>query len=205
MLPLVFIGGAVTGAAGLLAAVMYDNHKTESQYSPLLNTPESLDVEEVTRQLNIYFFQVTSLQVTCSKLLMDSGHLALTSIPVSHDGFFQNAAQVFDDGMTGISRRLRQDELLTLKKDCQRLYGRYCGVFQRANAILRERGKNPVSLKAITFKGQDFSINNSLENEDWWEDFAARVATISDFVDTSRNIAQQLTEMLEQENEPVTV
>lgn len=205
MLPLAFIGGAVTGAAGLLAAVMYDSHKTESEYSPLLKTPEHLDTEDVTRLLNIYFFQITSLQLKCSKLLMDSGHLAIPSMPPSDDSFFQKVAHAFDDGMTGISRRLSQDSVLTLKNDCQRLYGRYRGVFQRANTILRERGKSPVSLKPITFKGQDFSINNSLENEDWWDDFDALVTKISDFVDTSRNIAQKLTEMLEQEDEPVAM
>lgn len=205
MLPLAFIGGAVTGSAGLLAAVMYDSHKTESEYSPLLETPESLDADEVTRQLNIYFFQVTSLQLKCSKLLMDAGNLAITSMPLPDDGFFQKVAKVIDDGMTGIGRRLKQDDLLTLKKDCQRLYGRYRGVFQRANAILRERGKSPVSLKSIAFKGQDFSINNSLKNENWWEDFDALVTKISDFAETSRTIAQQLTEMLEQESEPASV
>lgn len=205
MLPLAFIGGAVTGAAGLLAAVMYDSHKTESEYSPLLKAPESLDVEEVTRQLNIYFFQVTSLQLKCSKLLMDAGGLAITSLSLPDDGFFQKAAKVLDDGMTGIGRRLKADDLLTLKKDCQRLYGRYRGVFQRANVIVRERGKSPVSLKPITFTGHDFSIDNSLENENWWDDFDALVTKISDFMETSRAIAQQLTEMLEHEGDPATV
>lgn len=201
MLPLAFIGGAVTGAAGLLAAAMYDSHKTESEYSPLLKAPESLDADEVTRQLNIYFFQVTSLQLKCSKLLMDAGGLAITSMSLPDDGLFQKVAKALDDGVTGISRRLKEDDLLTLKKDCQRLYGRYRGVFQRANAILREHGKSSVSLKPITFTGQDFSINNSLDNENWWEDFDALVTKISDFVETSRAIAQQLTEMLEQEGE----
>ncbi len=205
MLPLAFIGGAVTGAAGLLAAVMHDSHKTESEYSPLLKTPEHLDAEEVTRQLNIYFFQITSLQLKCGKLLMDAGNLALPSMPLPDDGFFQKAAKALDDGMTGISRRLRQDDLLTLKKDCQKLYGRYRGIFQRANAILRERGHSPVSLKAITFKGQDFSLNNSLENEEWWEDFDALVTRISDVMETSRTIAQRLTEMLEQEGDPAAI
>lgn len=205
MLPLVFIGGAVTGAAGLLAAVMYDNHKSESAYSPLLNTPEHLDAEEVTRQLNAYFFKASSLHLKCSQIIGDSSHLIFTSVPLLTDGFLERAVNAFGDGMTGISRRLRQDDLVTLKKDCQRLYDRFHGIFQRANTILQERGKSPVSLKSITFKGVDFSIDNSVENEDWWEDFSALTDKIQNFLDTSCKIAEQLVEMLKQEDDPAAI
>ena len=205
MLPLAFIGGAVTGAAGLLAAVLYNSHKAESEYSPLLKTPEHLDAAEVVGQLNVYFFKANSMHFKCSEIVMDSIHLAFRSIPLPDDGFFQKTANVIGDSMTGVCRGWRRDALLALKDDCQKLYGRYRGVFRRANAILRERGETPINLNAITFKGQDFSINKSLENEDWHLDFEALADRIRDFLDTSCAIAEQLVGILERKDGPIAI
>lgn len=199
MLPLIFVGGAITGAAGLLAAALWDKHKTESEYSPALKTPQELDAQEVRNQLWTYFMKAQEIHRSCSTAVAEASNLQGTSIALPDDGLFQKAVNALDDGMNSVCRGLRGSQLRDLKDESQKLYNRYRGVFQRANGILRERGRTPVSLKAITFKGQDFSIDNSLKNEDWCWDFDELADKIRAFIDTSCEIADQLMDRLEQE------
>lgn len=205
MLPLLFIGGAVTGAAGLLAAALYDQHKTEVQYSPLLKTPELLDSEDVTRELNAYFFKAQDIVSKCNKIALEGGNLIFTPIPLPDDGFFQSAVNMLGGKMTSVSRGWKKNELLDLKKECQKLYGRYRGVFLRANELVRDNGSTSVNLDAISFTNSDFSIKNSLANEEWDNDFERLASNIRDFMDTSCNIAEQLIGMLEQKELDSTI
>ena len=199
MLPLVFVGGAITGAAGLLAAALWDKHNTESEYSPALKTPQELDAQEVRNQLYVYFMKAQEIHRSCSMAVAEATKLQGTSIALPDDGLFQKAVNTLDDGMNRVCRGLRESHLRDLKDESRRLYHRYRGVFQRANAILQERWETPVSLKGITFEGQKFAIDNSLENEDWCWDFDELADQIRAFIDTSCEIADQLDERLKQE------
>lgn len=198
MMSRIFVGGLVTGAAGLLAAALYDSHRTEAQYSPLLKTPELMDAEETSRQLNNYFFKAQSIYAKCNKIVIETSDYIVTPLPLPNDGIFQRTANKLGGKLTGMGRNWRNKELLGLKKDCKDLYARYQGVFLRANELLRERGRTPVKLDVITFKGNDFSINNALENEDWDTDFDRLADNVRGYIEKSCGIAEQLIELLGQ-------
>lgn len=205
MLPLLFIGGAITGALGLTAAALYDSAKTEAQYSPGLKTPNQLDANEVARQLNRYFFQANELGMKCNNIVMEGQDLAVTPLNLPDDNLMQKASDYIFGGLTSIGRTLKEKQVLDLKEDVQKLYKRYLGVFIRANEILQERGQMPLDLKELSFKGIDFKINNSLSNDDWILDFSDLAEKVNTFVERSGAIADQLINMLEDESKALAI
>lgn len=198
MLPLVFIGGALTGAAGLLGAALYDKHKTEAEFSPLLKKPESMTADEVEKQLNSYFFKAQAIYSECNKTVIEGSELIFTPIPLPDDSIFQKAANILGSAGNKFCRRNRVRELETLMEDAHKLYGRYKGVFKRANAILQERGNTPVDLSPISKSQKTPAVNNSLENDDWSLELEACADAIRDFIETSCAKAEELMEHLNQ-------
>ena len=201
MLPLVFLGGAVTGAAGLLAAALWDKNKTESQYSPLLKSASKLDAGEIAKQLNSYFFKAQAIYTKCNEIVVESSELIVTPIPLPDDNFLQKAANLLGSGANRYCRGWRESEMRQLKKEAKELYGRYRGVFERANHLAVQKGASPVDLSGITFSGNSPTIDNSLENDNWDREFGELADTLRDFIEKSCNAAEQLIDILEGESQ----
>lgn len=66
MSPFVFMSGMATGATALMTAALWDSRRTEAQYSPLLQSPATLDDRQVADQLNSYFFKAQKLYADCN-------------------------------------------------------------------------------------------------------------------------------------------
>lgn len=200
MLPLVFIGGAVTGAAALLAAALWDKNKTESQFSPLLKSPNHLDAEQTAKQLNSYFFKAQGLYSKCNQIVIESSELIVTPIPLPDDNVLQKAANLLGGSANRYCRNWRESQLHDIREEAKKLYARYRGVFEQANKLALQKGGEPVGLSAIQFSGNQPRINNSLDNDDWDREFQELADTIREFIEQSCNAAEKLIDILEQEN-----
>lgn len=197
MLPLVFLGGALVGAAGLVAAALHDDKKTEAAFSPLLKAPEALTEDEVASLLGDYALKANLLSIKISQVGIESAALQGTSIELPDDGMFQKIANSIGDGLTKTARHLRCNELENLKDEASKLYGRYRGVFRRANALLRERGRTPIDLRGLTLSKAKVSVNNAIENENWCFDFEDAEEGIRSFLEKSSEIAEQFIAIFE--------
>lgn len=204
MLPLVFLGGAITGAAGLLGAALWDKHRTESQYSPLLKSADNLDAEQTARQLNTYFFKAQAIYTKCNEIVIASSELIVTPIPLPGNNFLQKAANLLGSGANRYCRSWRESEMRQLKKEAKELYGRYRGVFERANQLATQKGATPIDLNAIIFSESSPKIDSSLENDNWDREFQELADTIREFIEKSCDAAERLIDILEGVNhEPV--
>lgn len=204
MLPLVFLGGAITGAAGLLGAALWDKHRTESQYSPLLKSAGNLDAEQTARQLNNYFFKAQAIYTRCNEIVIASSELILTPIPLPDDNFFQKAANLLRGVANRYCRSWRESEMRQLKKEAKALYGRYRGVFEQANRLAAQKGATPIDLSAIAFAGSSPTVDSSLENDNWDREFQELADTIREFIEKSCDAVERLIDILEgARHEPV--
>ncbi len=197
MLPLVFLGGALFGAAGLAAAALYDNHRTESRYSPLLKTPEALDADGVVKELNAYFFKAQSLYMDCNSIIFDSVDLISSSVTLPWDGKVRKTLDKIGDGMNALARRNVNSRLRHMKEEAGKLYDRYRGVFARANELVRGTGRSPLNLDGIRFEAISWEVNNSADNEDWDEEIEVLADCIRNFLKKSCDAADRLTDMLQ--------
>ncbi len=197
MLPLVFLGGAIAGAAGLTAAALYNSHKSEFQYSPLLKTPDVLDAAGVVRELNNYFFKAQSLYTACNKVVFDCSELIFTPVPLPWDNVVRRTLNRIGGGMNSFGRKNGNSRLCKLKEEAITLYGRYKGVFLRANELAKTMGRTPLQLDVIKFDDVTHELDNSVTNENWDEDFEALADSIRNFLDRSCDVANQLIDMLE--------
>lgn len=89
-------------------------------------------------------------------------------------------------------RASRVGNLGALLEEANKLYGRYRGVFKRANVIWAEAGKTPVNLADISRDEKPPVVNNSLDNDDWDRQFEACVDIIRDFIELSCQKAEEL-------------
>lgn len=199
MMPLVFLGGVLTGAAGLLGAAIYDSHKTEAKYSPLLKTPEKLSAEDTGAQLHLYYLKAQEIYGKCNDVMLESIDLVSTPIDLPDDSFFTKSMNLIGAKANGFCRHVSVGQLQQLMEDAHELYGRYKGVFKRANTILRERGRTPVDLGGLVKSKQRFSVDNSPENENWDQDLQACADIVINFLELSCAKAEELIDILEQE------
>lgn len=197
MFPLVFLGGAIAGAAGLVTAALLDDKKTESAFPPLLKTPEHLDEEDVSSLLGDYALKANMLSIKCSDVEVKSCDLQSTSLELPDDSMFQKIANTVCNGLTRTCRGIRCGELNALKEEAAKLYGRYKGIFRRANALLRERGRSPLDLRPLRFSVEKITVNNALENDDWCLDFDEAVDVIRDFLQKSSDMAEEFIAIFE--------
>lgn len=194
MRPLAFIGGAIVGAAGLLGAALYDSHKTESQYSPLLRTPEKLDAAGVSDQLNAYFFKAQALYSKCNQIVLENSDLIVGPVRLPWDNSVRKAANAVAAKLGKLCGKYNIHQLVECGKEANLLYSRYLGIFERANSILKERGRSPLDLPDKLAVPE---VSNS--DEDWDSSFEIAADRIRDTIEASCNLAEQLLEMLEQD------
>lgn len=188
MLPLVFVGGAITGAAGLLAAALWDKHRTDSQYSPALKSPETLDATGAAEQLNSYFFKAQALYSKCNEIVFSAIGLISTPIPLPDDNIFQKAGVFLGGKANKWCRNWRQRQLNEVREEAETLFDRYKGVFKRANELVAQKAGQSVDLSAIKFAGNDRQIDSSLENDNWDGEFEEFADTIREFIESSCNV-----------------
>lgn len=194
-----FITGAIAGVAGLAAATFIDHKITESKFSPDLRTPEGLDATRVTSELNKYYLKGQSLITKCTMIEVENSNLIVSSVQLPWDNPLQKAANIIGDKMAKVCRANGVSQLLACKKEAENVYGRYLGIFERANAILAERGRTPLPASKRLFSDENVKLNCSVENDDWHEDFDKLADHIRDTIDRSCDMAQQMIEMLEQD------
>lgn len=199
MQPLAFIGGAITGMAGLAAAAFIDHKITESKFSPELKTPEKLDSKQVVAELNNYFFKQQAVLSECNKIVIESCDNIVTPMRLPWDSALQKAANSIGGGLSKVCRKWSVSKILDCKKQAEELYRRYRGVFDRANALLTEAGRTAITHPASIYTGKDPQVNNAAENEDWGDEFEKLADEIRDGIEHSCNIAEQLIAALEQE------
>lgn len=206
MRPLAFIGGAISGAAGLIAVALWDQKRTESAFSPLLKTPGELDARDTAKQLNCYFFKAQQLYSKCNQIVMDSTHLISTPISLPDDGVFQKAANFLGGGATRACRGWRENELRNLKVELKNLYGRFRGVFRRANQLIADKNGSQADLKALGCMDSDPMIDNSLDNDNWDTEFMAFADSIRGYIERTCEAAEKLISQLDERasaaNEP---
>lgn len=199
MHPIPFIAGALLGAAGLACAAIYDERRTEGQYSPLLKTPENLTADEVEELLNKYYFQAQQIFAKLNDTEMDSIDLMSVPLELPDDDLAQKAMNFIGGCATRISRSACVMKLKGIREDILKLYGRYSGVFRRANAIIKSRGRTGVEL--IGAEGiKMFALNNSLANEDWQDEFEVHVDKIRDYIEKTCSNVEDLIELLNQKD-----
>ena len=150
-----------------------------------------------TRLLLDYSIAANLLSVKCSMLEFESVGLHLTSLKKDDDSLFQKAVNTVYDGLTRTGRSMRCSQLGSLKNEAVNLYRRYCGVFKQANALLCERGMSPVDLRPLRAGVRKVSINNAIDNDDWYLDFDAAADNIRTFLENSSAIAEQLIAIFE--------
>lgn len=201
MLPLVFLGGALTGAAGLLTAALWDKHRTESQFSPILKNPKELDAKQAAKQLNQYFFKAQALYSECNKIVMESCELIITPIPLPDDSLLGKAGVVLGSHANKWCRGWRESQLKDVREEAKNLYARYKGVFKRANELAIQKGAPAIDLKSISYSASSMSIDRSLDNDNWDREFQDFADTIREFIENSCNIAEKLIDILEKDGE----
>lgn len=199
MHPLAFIGGAIVGAAGLLGAALYDSHKTESQYSPLIRTPDKLDAAGVSDQLNAYFFKAQALYSKCNQIVLENSDLIIGPVSLPWDNPVRKAANTVVAKLGKVCGNYNVHQLMECGKEANHLYRRYIGVFERANSILKERGRSPLDIPDRLFSEKLAVPDTSVSDEDWGSSFEIVADKIRDTIEASCNLAEQLIEILEQD------
>lgn len=195
MMPIAFIGGTLTGIVGLAAATYIDHKIGESKFSPNLKKPQTLDAEQVCRELNNYFFKAQALELKCNKIVLEGSDLISDVMPLPWDNIFQKAVNSIGGKLLGISRRGKISQLLGCGKEAKQLYGRYEGIFARANALLEATGKMPVNLvQSVEF---DIAATKPTANEDWENEFEKLADAIREVIEKTCAAAEVLIEKLD--------
>jgi hypothetical protein len=136
---------------------------------------------------------------------MESGDLHHTPIDLPDDDILTRVGNRIGGKMTETSRSWKLDALLDLKKEAEKLFREHSSVFKQANILLKASGMETVSFKGVSFKEQDFTLNNDLSNDDWILDFDALADKVRDFLNTSSALVERLINGVErlQENAEV--
>lgn len=198
MQPLAFLGGAIVGAAGLAAAAYVDHRITEAKFSPDLKRADTLNAEQVVRELNSYFFKVQGIYSKCNKIVLENSELVVTPMPLPHDNIIHRVANSIGGRLASISRGSSISQLLECQREANKLHGRYLGVFERANSILTEKGMTPFTLTKRLFTDKTVALDTSIRNEDWDTEFETIADNIRDTLDEACNHTERLIAMLEQ-------
>lgn len=202
MFPFAFVSGALVGAAGLAVAAFMDQKKTESAFPPSLNRAGELDAHEVTMLLNDYYLKENQLAAKCSVLVAECSN-CYPAIEMPDENLAEKAFRLADNALMPKIRKWHHDQMLDLRDEAQKLYARYRPAFKRVNQLLQAEGQNSFDLKPITFKGVDFDLDNSPDNENWVFDLSELSDKIRDFLDTSGDIAEKMIDQLEGANKAI--
>lgn len=191
-----FWKGVLTGAATLATAAYIDHKVTESKFSPALKQAQLLDKEQVSRELNNYFFKAQAIESKCNRIALEGSDLILSIMPLPWDKPLRKTLNTIGRKMIGLSRKGKISQLLECGKDAKQLYARYEGIFLRANAILEATGKIPASLVMLSDFDRVTTNQASTANEDWETEFKELADAIRDMIDKTCAIAEELMEKL---------
>ena len=98
--------------------------------------------------------------------------------------------------VTVIGRKSKEQDLRQLRQRIEGLYQQYRPVFVRANRLLAQKGIVGVGLKEFSLAGQNFSLNNNADNQDWGDELAALQDVLSDFTTRTTGAADILASRL---------
>lgn len=143
-----------------------------------------------------YYIEAQGIFTKCTQLVIDSCELVVTPISTPADNVLEKAGAAIGSVANKWLRAWRESQLKDAKGEARKLYGRYAGVFKRANCLAAEKGAKPVDLSACKF-GAAPTINNSLENDDWDTEFQKFADTITEFIDKTCEAADELIRILE--------
>lgn len=195
------MGGLLAGAAGLATAALVTSKKSDDPLDSLDDAKPSEtranDATGLKRQLDRYFFKASTIIEKCTSLDMESGDLMATSIEMPDDSILQKMGDKIGDKLNVKLRQWKLQELVNLKKEAAALYLQYRDVFDKANALLEKHGLPQVSLKGLNFGGKDFSLNNSIDNEEWTFDFGDLADRVTNFLEKSQKASEDLVDGLE--------
>lgn len=202
------VGGLLAGAAGLVTAALATDDSGEPLFGKkekALGDASALNAKGLADQLNGYFLKANDLSMKCSKLDMESNDLTGSLLKLPDDGLLLKMGDLVVDKMTVKSRQWKLEALLKLKKEASALYLQYRDTFAKANGLLERRGLPVADLKAINYGGGDFTLDHSIENEEWIEEFGRLADKVNNFLEKSIEAAQTLTDGLEKiQGEPAT-
>lgn len=193
-----FLGGALVGAAGLAAAALLD----KSSSAPELPGPScgdsaaGLDARGAVDALNEYFFKAHELARRCSTLSMESGELCMGPIELPEDSLLEKAANAIGGGLTRVVRGFRAEDLRSLHRQAAQLFSDYRPVFTRGNDLLKGAAMAGVGVSTKELDIRD-RLDNSLENEDWFDDLDEGCSRLNTFLTESADAAQELIDQLE--------
>lgn len=197
----VFLGGALAGIAGLSAAALLRKDSLDSDGCTDVpfngSGAASLKTAKVREAMDEYFFKAHDLADQCFALLMKSTDLGMGPIALPDDSLLERAANALGGGLTRISRTFQADELRSLRKRATRLYNQYRPAFERGNALLAAKNLAGVSISTENLDTQ-VPLDNSLANEDWYDDLDAACNRLHDFLTESSDAAWKLLKQLEQ-------
>lgn len=197
----VFLGSALAGIAGLSAAALLrkDSLGSDVRTDVPFNGSRvaSLDAAEVREAMDEYFFKAHDLADQCFALLMKSTDLGMGPIALPDDSLLERAANALGGGLTRLSRSFQTSELRSLRKRVTRLYTQYRPIFERGNALLIAGNMTGVRISTENLDTQ-VALDNSLANEDWYDDLDGACNRLHDFLTESSDAAWKLLKQLEQ-------
>lgn len=192
--------GALAGIAGLSVAALL--HKDFPRGIGCAHAPfngsgvASLEAAKVREALDDYFFKAHDLVDQCFALLRKSTDLGMGPIALPDDDLLEKAANALGGGLIRISRGFQTNELCMLRKRATHLYNQYRPVFERGNALLKDRNMAGVSISTENLNARPVLVN-SLANEDWYDDLDEACNRLYDFLTESADAAQELVRQLE--------
>lgn len=194
-----FLGGALLGAAGLSAAVLLTQNKEDAAEPHVNFTPDEasrMDAQEVIEHLDAYFSQSCGLGIQSSLSCFDCGDLSSGSIHLPDDGLFTKVENRLVDALVCVGRKSKEQDLRLARQRIEGLYQRYRPVFVRANRLLSAQGVSGVSLKDFTLADHEFSLKNSIDNENWCDEALDLNSCLDDFISKTTEAANKLVSRL---------
>ena len=193
-----FFLGALAGAAGLTAAALLDTSSSAPELPgpSCEGSPSGLDAAAVVSALNEYFFKAHELARRCSTLSMESSELCMGPIELPEDSLLQKAGNAIDGGLTRVVRGFKAEDLRSLHRQAARLFSDYRPVFTRGNELLKGAAMTGVGVSTRELAIRD-RLDNSLANEDWFDDLDEGCSRLNSFLTDSADAAQELIDQLE--------
>lgn len=198
-----FLGGAILGAAGLTAAALIDDKLNPKPTLPDPDEARSMSVEAVTRGLSAYCMRASALSAETSASIRQKVD-AEPMRDFEDDSILDRMRNRLGGGVCIIDRKLRLSSLRDFLSDAEKLYRQHRCLFVRANVILRENGLHGVTLKNLTPRKRTSSLDNSVANEDWRDQFNDFLEAVEDYITATIDAANLLCDKLEALSESET-
>lgn len=127
---------------------------------------------------------------------MELCQFSMGPIDLPDDSLLQKAGNILDGGLTRVVRGFKAEDLRSLHRQAAQLFSEYRPVFTRGNEILKGAAMTGVGVSTKELDIRD-RLDNSLENEDWFDDLDEGCSRLNTFLTDSADAAQALIEQLE--------